>query len=62
MKTILEDYRGLQEATPEVEPERPLGGAGWHHLGAARSLAVAPACQLLECSSTASLDCIYAIL
>jgi hypothetical protein len=61
-KTILEDSRGLQEATPEAEPERPPGGAGRPHLGAARSLVVAPACQLLEYSSTTSLDCIYAIL
>jgi hypothetical protein len=39
--------RGLQEATHEAEPERPPGGTGH---------------QLLECSSTASLDCIYAVL
>jgi hypothetical protein len=34
MKTILEDSRGLQEATPEPEPERLPGGTDWPHLGA----------------------------
>jgi hypothetical protein len=32
------------------------------HLGVAWPLAVAPAYQLLECSSTVSLDCIYIVL
>jgi hypothetical protein len=62
MKTILEDSMGLQEATPEAEPERLPGGIGRPHLDATRPMAVAPTYQLLECSSTASLDYIYAIL
>jgi hypothetical protein len=45
----------------EAEPERPLGGTGWPHLGAVRPLVVGLACQLLEYSSTAFLDCIYAV-
>jgi hypothetical protein len=44
IKTILEDSRGLQEATPKAELERPPGGTRWPHPGAALPLAVASAC------------------
>jgi hypothetical protein len=62
IKTILEDSRGLQGATPEAELERPPGGTSQAHLGAARSLVVGSNCQLLKCSSTVSLDSIYVVL
>jgi hypothetical protein len=53
--------RRLQEATPEADPERLPGGAGRPYHGAARP-PVGPAINsLLEGSSTAFYDCIYAI-
>jgi hypothetical protein len=62
MKTSLEDSRGLQEATPEADPKRLPGGVGQPHQCATRPIRWPPACQLLEASSTASKDCIYAVL
>jgi hypothetical protein len=59
MKTTSEGSRGHHTM---ADPKGLQGGASWLHLGATRSLAVAPASQLLDCSSTTSLDCIYAVL
>jgi hypothetical protein len=58
-KTTLEGSRGHHIT---MDPERLPGGAGQPHPNAAQSLVVGPACQLLEYSSTASLDCIYTVL
>jgi hypothetical protein len=61
-KTALEGSRGHQK-TPYRGGHREAArwGRAAHH-GAARSLAVAPAWQFPEASSTASYSCIYAVL